>query len=88
MANMQMRDKLRKITAAAKNGEDIPEHSKKIGMTFFYVLTGIGIASMIAFAAALLIYGYRIGAFISFIVALLISYMTYKILSAEDIPKS
>lgn len=86
MTNMQMRNKLRKITAAAKNSEQIPAHTKNIGMRIFFVLASIGVLAIIAFAVTLFIYGHWAGALITLGIALAIAYFVYKIQSAEEIP--
>lgn len=87
MADMHMREKLRKVTEAAKNSEQIPERSKKIGLSIFFTFTFIGIFAIFAFALALLIYGHPIAALVSVLIALLLLYVMNKIRSADDIPK-
>ena len=87
MADMHMREKLRKVTEAAKNSEQIPESSKKVGLSIFFIFTFIGIFAIFAFALALFIYGHPIAALISALIALLLLYMMNKIRSADDIPK-
>lgn len=87
MADMHMREKLRKVTEAAKNSEQIPERSKKIGLSIFFIFTFIGIFAIFAFTLALLIYGHPIAALVSVLIALLLLYVMNKIRSADDIPK-
>lgn len=87
MSDMHMRDKLRKVTEAARNSEQIPESSKKIGLSIFFIFTFIGVFSILSFAIALFIYGHPIAALISLLTALLLLYLTIKIRSADDIPK-
>ena len=87
MADMHMREKLRKVTEAAKNGEQIPERSKKIGLSIFLIFTFIGIFAIFAFALALFFYGHPIAALVSALIALSLFYVIIKIHSADDIPK-
>lgn len=87
LSDMHLRDKLRKVTEAAKNSEQIPEHSKKIGLSIFFIFTFIGIFLIFAFAIALFFYGQQIAALISLLIAISLFYLTIKIRSADDIPK-
>lgn len=87
MSDMHMREKLRKVTEAARNSDQIPEHSKKIGLSIFFIFTFIGVLVIFAFAIALFIYGHLIAAFISLLTALFLLYLTIKLRSADDIPK-
>lgn len=87
MADMHMREKLRQITEAAKNSEQIPESSKKVGLSIFFIFTFIGVFAIFAFALALLIYGHAIAALVSVLIALSLLYVMNKIRSADDIPK-
>lgn len=87
MSDMHMRDKLRRVTEAAKNGEHIPEHSKNVGLTLFFIFSFIGILCIITFAVALFIYKHYGMALIAFLIALLYLYVTIKLRSAETIPK-
>lgn len=84
--NMQMREKLRNLTTAAKNSEQIPEPPKKFGMFIFYLSAAIGVLAIFVFAIALFIYGHPIGAFITIAIALSVTYMLYKIQSADELP--
>lgn len=86
MSNLQLREKLREITAAAKNGEQIPERPKRVGLMIFYLLAGAGILVLIFLSIALFLYGYKKSAIITFIAALFFSFTLYKVLSAEDLP--
>lgn len=87
MSDMNMRDKLRKVTEAAKNSEQIPESSKKIGLSIFFIFTFIGILAIFALALSLFIYGHPIAAIIFVLIALFLLYVIIKIRSADDIPK-
>ncbi|AOV08888.1 hypothetical protein [Sporosarcina ureilytica] len=85
MSNMQMREKLRNIATAAKNGEQIPEHSKRFGMFIFYLFATIGVLAIIVFAIVLFIHDHPIGALMTIAIALAIIYILYKIKSADEI---
>lgn len=84
---MQMREKLRKITEAAKHHEQISEQSKTTGMRMFFVIAGIGLLLLVSFSLALLLYKHYIGAFITLVITAGIGYFLYKIQSADDIPE-
>lgn len=85
MSDMHLRNKLRKITEAAKNGEHIPERSKTIGMQLFFIFVAIGILGLLGLTVSLAIYGHLISALISFIITLSLFYPAYKLLTAEEI---
>lgn len=87
MSNMQMREKVRKITEAANDSKQISEESKKAGMLMFFILSGLCLLALVCFSLALLIYQHYLSAFISIIVTACFSYLLYKIQSADEIPK-
>lgn len=82
-----MREKLRKITAAAGNHEHISEQSKRAGMLTFFLFAGIGLLALICFSLALFIYQQYVGALITIAGTAFIGYLLYKIQSADDIPR-
>ena len=86
MSDMHMRDKLRKVTEAAKNSEQIPEQSKKIGLSIFFIFTFVGVFMIFVLALTLYIYGHLLAALITLLTALLLLYLTVKLRSADDIP--
>lgn len=88
MSNMQMREKLRKITQAASDSEQIPEHTKQAGMTVFFLLSVLGLFAMLVFLFSLIVYGHYIGAMITFIITSCIGYLLYKVKTADEIPKN
>ena len=47
MSDMNMRNKLTKITEAAKNGEHITERSKSIGFKVFLAFIVLGIMALV-----------------------------------------
>lgn len=85
MSQMPMREKLKKIAEAAKDGGRINERPKKIGLLIFFIFTAIGIIAIFAFAIVLLIHGYKISALISSLFATFLLYIAYKLITADDI---
>ena len=85
MSDMHMKNKLAKITEAAKNGKHITEHAKSFGFKVFLVFVALGIAILVGFSAALLFYGHRIGAVIFFLISAAISYAMFKLITADAI---
>lgn len=85
MSNMQMREKLRKITHTASHSEQIPEQTKRVGMVIFFILAGSGILTTLIFSIALIVYGHYIGAFLTLVITGFTCYVLYKIQSADDI---
>ena len=74
MADMQLREKIKKIAAAAKQGDHIPERSKNIGLIIFLILFGCGIIVLFALAIGLMINGHFISAAVIFSIAALLAY--------------
>ena len=87
MSDLHMRDKLRKVTEAARNSEQIPERSKKIGLSIFFIFTFIGVFAIFAFALTLYFYGHLLASLTSLLTAILLLYLTVKLRTADDIPK-
>lgn len=85
MADMQLREKINKITAAVKQGDNIPERSKNIGLIIFLILIGCGILVLFALAIGLMMNGHFIGAVVIFLIAALLTYSVIKMSTAEDI---
>lgn len=88
MSNIQMREKLRKVTKAVVNHEAIPDRTKNIGLLILFIFTGLGILSLFGFAAILFLYKKWLAAFITTGVASVISFITYKIQSADELPEN
>lgn len=88
MSNMQMREKLRKITEAASDSDQVSEQSKNIGMIVFFILAGFGLLALVIFSFTLFIYGRYISALIASVATIFISYLLYKIQTADEIPKN
>lgn len=86
MSNMQMREKLRKITQAVSHSEQIPEQTKRVGMAIFFIFFGLGLLAAFIFSVALFVYGHYLGALITLVMTSLIGYVWYKIQSADEIP--
>ena len=85
MADMQLREKIKKITAAAKHGNNIPERSKNIGLIIFLILFGCGILVLFALTIGLMMNGHFISAVVIFLIAVLLTYSIIKMMTAEDI---
>ena len=85
MADMQLRDKMKKVSEAAKNGNRVPERSKNAGLVVFLLLIGCGIIVMLALAVGLIISKHFIGATVIFSIAVLLLYSIYKMIKAEDL---
>ncbi|WP_203248395.1 hypothetical protein [Sporosarcina beigongshangi] len=86
MADIQLREKIKKIAAAAKQSENIPERSKNIGLVIFLILFGSGILVLVALAVGLMINTHFISAVVVFLIAMLLTYSIIKMMTAEDIP--
>ncbi|WP_172371261.1 hypothetical protein [Sporosarcina jiandibaonis] len=85
MSDMNMRNKLIKITEATKNGEHVTERAKSIGFTVFLAFIALGIIALVGLSTALLFYGYWIIAVIFIIISGLFSYAMFKLITAGDI---
>ena len=85
MADMQLRDKMKKISEAAKHGDRVPERSKNAGLVVFLILIGCGIIVMLALAIGLMISKHFIGAAVICSIAALLTYSIYKMMKADDI---
>lgn len=86
MSNMQMREKLRKITQAASDSKQIPEQTKRVGMMIFFLLIGLGLLAALIFSVVLIVYGHYLSALITLVATALIGYIGYRIQSADEIP--
>ena len=85
MADMQLREKIKKIVATAKHGDNIPERSKNIGLIIFLILFGCGIIVLFALSIGLIMNGHFISAVVIFLIATLLTYSVIKMITAEDI---
>ena len=85
MSDMHMKNKLAKITEAAKNGKHITERTKSIGFKVFLVFVALGIMVIVGLSAALLFYGHWISSVIFFLISAVFSYALYKLMTADDI---
>ena len=85
MADIQLRDKIKKIAAAAKQGDTIPERSKNVGLIIFLLLFGCGIIVLFALTIGLMMNGHFISAVVIFLIAALLAYSVIKMITAEDI---
>jgi len=87
MSNMQMKEKIRALTIVAKDGAQIEESSKTIGMRIFAVFCHLAIIGLFLFAVSLFYYQHIIAGIITTIIACLITFFWYKIWLADDLPK-
>ncbi len=85
MADMQLRQKLKKVMDVAEYGEQIPEQPKKIGFLIFKVFAIIGLLGLIILIIAMAIHGYLIGSLVVLFVTGLLTYAFYKLVTAEEI---
>lgn len=85
MADIQLREKIKKIAAAAKQGDNIPERSKNIGLIIFLILFGCGIIVLFALTIGLILNGHIISAVVIFLIAALLTYSIIKMMTADDI---
>ena len=61
MSNVPIREKVKRIAEAAKDGESYTESSKSAGMLFFYGIFGIAMLFLIALTIGLAQGGHYIG---------------------------
>ncbi|HJF33201.1 MAG TPA: hypothetical protein K8V56_15680 [Sporosarcina psychrophila] len=85
MADMQLREKMKKVSEAAKHGNLMPERSKNAGLIVFLILSGCGIIIMFSLAIGLILNKYFIGATVVFGIVALLVYSIYKIMKADNI---
>lgn len=85
MADMQLRDKMKKISEAAKHGNRVPERSKNAGLVVFLIFILCGIIVMLALAIGLMISNHFIGAAVICSIATLLIYSVYKMMKADNI---
>ncbi len=85
MADMQLRDKMKKISEAAKHGNRVPERSKNAGLVVFLVFTLCVIIVMLALAIGLMISKHFTGAAVICSIATLLTYSVYKMMKADNI---
>jgi hypothetical protein len=85
MADMQLRQKMKKVSEAAKHGAKVPERSKNAGLVVFLFFIGCGIIVMLALAIGLIISKHIIGAAVFFSIAALLTYSVFKMMKADDI---
>ena len=85
MADMQFRDKMKKVSEAAKHGNRMPERSKNAGLVIFLIVIGCGIIVMLALAIGLMISNHLIGATVICSFAALLTYSVFKMMRADNI---
>lgn len=85
MADLQVREKIKKIVAAAKQGDNISERSKNVGLIIFLMLFGCGIIVLFALTIGLFLNGHIISAGVILLITVLLTYSVIKMMTAEDI---
>ena len=85
MADMQLREKMKKVSEAAKHGDRVPERSKNAGLVVFLIFFGCGIIVMTALAIGLILSKHIIAAAVFFSIATLLTYSVFKMMKAEDL---
>lgn len=85
MADMQLRDKMKKVSEAAKHGNRVPERSKNAGLVVFLIFIGCGIIVMFALAIGLMISKHFIVAAVICSIAALLTYSVFKMMKADNI---
>lgn len=87
MSNKQMRDKIRNITKAVENHEEIPERTKNIGLSIFFLFAGLGIFMIFSLSMIALFYKKYIISLITALIASGLGYLLYKIYTAQPLPE-
>ena len=85
MADMQLREKMKKVSEAAKHGDQVPERSKSIGLIVFLILIICGIVVMLSLTIGLFLNKHFISATATLVIAGLLVYSVFKIMKADDI---
>ncbi len=85
MADMQLREKMKKVSEAAKHGNQVPERSKRIGLIVFLPLIGCSIVIMLSLTIGLFLNKHLINATLILVIAGLLVYSVDKMMKAHDI---
>jgi hypothetical protein len=85
MADMHLREKMKKVTAAAKQNDVVPENSKRIGLLLFLFMMIVVIIFLSALFVGFLLNKRPISAGITILIAFLLAYSSYKMMKADDI---
>ncbi|MHA6258927.1 hypothetical protein ACXYMX_03325 [Sporosarcina sp. CAU 1771] len=85
MSDMHMREKLRKVTQAAKHGADVPEQTKKWGLILFLSFFIIGILVLFALMIGFILNENPIAAAVTAFIAIFLAYCVYKIITTDDV---
>lgn len=86
MSDMHMREKVRKVTEAAKQSDHVPEQTKKAGFMLFILFSTIGILLLFALTTGFIMNDNLIAAILTGLIALFLVYCVYKLLTTDDIP--
>lgn len=85
MSQLQLQDKLRKIAEVVKNGDQMNERPKKIGLLLFFICAFVGIVSLFLLALLLAVNRYVKTALFLMLIAMLFFYIIYKLITADDL---
>lgn len=86
MADLHYREKLKTIEKAAVTSDQVPEKAKSFGMGCFSLATILFVLFLLFLGFSLFSNGIYIGAIITFVVALALSFVLYKLWSAPKYP--
>lgn len=85
MANWQLREKLQKVSEAAKQENNLSERSKNTGLLVLLALFGMAIIVLFALSIGLVFNGHLLSAMIIFSIAALLTYSIFKVMQADNI---
>jgi uncharacterized membrane protein len=85
MADMHLREKMKKVTEAAKQNDMVPENSKQIGLLLFLFIMIVVIIFLCALFVGFLVNNHPISAVITILIAILLAYSSFKMMKADDI---
>lgn len=85
MANLQWKEKLKKVTDTTENAKYVPEKAKSVGMVFFYVFFVIIIAVLLFFVIGLYQQKHSIAASVIAIISIGCLYFLWKIIRADSL---
>lgn len=87
MSNMQIREKIRELVSLVKDGTQLSDSSKTIGMRIFSFFCHLGILGLFLVAISLFYYSHIMAGVITIVLTCLVTFFWYKIWLADDLPK-
>ena len=82
LSNIPIREKVQRITEAAKDGESYSESTKNAGMLFLYVIFGVAVLLFLVLAIGLVQGGHYIGSAVSLLIGGGVGYILFKLIRA------